>query len=234
MILAQETQRGSQPKPDRSSRSAHLACVATPADVPTSTLDLPLTPAHIAALRHHIRKERQWFLGLMSFGIGVGMLLPFGWGQSQGPSLSSVLGLLVYVAVLGLVMDWFFWRRPLGAAIRSGTYLRATGPIRISAPGRYGSTVHAGDVRISYVQSPMSLGLRALPWGTVDCVPRLRAVIEQRDADGELLYRYAGYRPDPDPFEVRQMPSLVVGVLCGIGSSTVVTFCTFALVTWLK
>jgi hypothetical protein len=234
MIQAQETQRGSQPLPDHSSGLTHVACRATATDVPTSTLELPLTPAHIAALRHHIRKERQWFLGLMSFGIAAGMLLPFSLGLSRSPSLSSVLGLLVYVAVLGLVMDWFFWRRPLASVIRKGTYLRATGPIRISTAGRNGATVYAGDVTISYVQSPMSLGLRDLPWGTIDCVPHVRAVIEQRDADGELLYRYAAYRPDPDPFEVRQMPSLVVGVLCGIGCSTVVTFCTFALVTWMK
>ena len=234
MIQEQETQRGSHPKPGHSSGSTRLACGATPADVQTSTLELPLTPAHIAALRHHIRKERQWFFGLASFGTAVGVLLPFSWGLSPSPSLSSVLGLVAYVAGLALVMDWFFWRRPLGAVIREGTYLRATGPIRISTAGRYGSTVHAGDVRISYVQSPMSLGLRDLPWGTIDCVPRIRAVIEQRDADGELLHRYAGYRPDPDPFEVRQTPSLIVGILCGVGSSTLVTFCMFALVTWMK
>lgn len=162
------------------------------------------------------------------------MLLPFSLGLSQSPSLSSVLGLLACVAGSALVIDWFCWRRPLGAAIRAGTYLRATGPIRISTPGRHGSTVYAGDVRMSYVQFPLHVHLRDLPWGTIDCVPRVRAVIEQRDADGELLYRYAGYRPDPDPFEVRQMPSLIVGILCGVGGSTLVTFCTFVLVTWMK
>jgi hypothetical protein len=104
-----------------------------------------------------------------------------------------------------------------------------------SVGSRLRSVAHKDwTVPIGTVQSPMSLGLRDLPWGTVDCAPRVRAVIEQRDADGELLFRYAGYRTDPDPFEVWQVPSLVVGILCGVGSSTVVTFCTFALVTLMK
>jgi hypothetical protein len=165
MIQEQETERGSQPKPGYSSGSTRLRCGATPTDVQPSTLELPLTPAHIAALRHHVRKERQWFLGSISFATAVGVLVPFSLIPSQSPSLWNVLGLVAYVTGLALVMDWFFWRRPLGAAIREGTYLRATGPIRISTAGRHGATVYAGDVRISYVQFPMYVGLRDLPWG---------------------------------------------------------------------
>jgi len=56
--------------------------------------------------------------------------------------------------------------------------------------------VHVGDVTIEYAPNDICTRLRDLPWGTVDYVPRVHAVIEQRDADGELLYRYPGYRPD--------------------------------------
>jgi hypothetical protein len=138
-----------------------------------------------------------------------------------------------YIAALALALDWYCWGRHLAATLREGVYLRTTGPIRISRAGRGGATVLVGGAAIRFVPVAMSGDLRDLPWGTLDYVPRLHAVIEQRDADGELLYRYAPYRPDPDRFEARPRPSVLAGILCGVGTCTIVMLCTFALVAWI-
>jgi hypothetical protein len=131
--------------------------------------------------------------------------------------------------VAGLVVDWFAWRRPLAAAIHQGVYFRATGPIRIIT-GRRAGTVFVGDVVVKYVSLDICSALRDLPWGTIDYAPRARMVIEQRDADGELLYRYPGYRPDANRFDRLPMPSVLMGFLCGVGVTTLFMLAMFALV----
>jgi hypothetical protein len=202
-------------------------------DAQTLTLELPLTPPHSEALRHHIRSERQWFLGCVAFSATFAGLLPLIPVLGKDPFTWDWLMILGYIVGLALVMDWFFWRRPLEATIRHGVYLRATGPIRIFTNSRGRASVHVGDVRIGHLPAAMYSELCDLPWGTVDCVPRLHAVIEQRDADGELLHRYAAYRPDADRFDVRPMPSIITAILCGIGSGTLAMLCMLALVTWI-
>ena len=194
----------------------------------TATVELPLTPAHVEALRHHISAERQWYLGFVAFGATFGALLPL--VPVGGENARFLDGLLAagVALVIGVFFDWFFWRGPLAAALKQGTYFRTTGPIRISNLRRSGH-VQIGDVRIKHVSWRISDELRSLPWGTIDYAPRTRFVVEQRDADGEMLYRYPGYRPDADKFDARPMPHVIVGILCGIGSCTVLMVALFAL-----
>jgi hypothetical protein len=130
------------------------------------------------------------------------------------------------------VADWLFYRIPLYSAIDEGVYVRATGPVRVLrsfGQDNSGGTVSVGDVKVKHVPTEICNDLRSLAWGTIDCVPVAHAVIEERDADGELLYRYPGYRPDADRFDTRPLPNVFVGILCGVGIGTVFMFCVFAL-----
>jgi hypothetical protein len=87
-------------------------------------------------------------------------------------------------------------------------------------------------VKIHYVSSVICAKLRDLPFGYVDYAPRSRVVVEQRDADGELLYRHPAYHPDGDPAVTRRLPSLMKAVLWGAGLSTLFVLVILALVTW--
>ena len=59
-------------------------------------------------------------------------------------------------------------------------------------------------------------------------------MVEQRDSDGRLLYRYPGYRPDADKFDVSSRPSVLMGTLYGVGSSTGVMMALFALIVFIE
>jgi hypothetical protein len=199
----------------------------------TPRLELALTPAHVDALRHHIRSQRQWFLGTIAFATTTAAMMPLLPIPGQAPSVWNVLMAVAFTVGVAVVADWLFWRMPLTDAIGEGVYYRKSGPIRTFTTPKRGTHVTVGDVRINYVPDKIGTQLRDLPWGTLDYVPRVRIAIELRDADGELLYRYPGYRPDADRFDVRPMPSILVGILCGIGTCTVVMLCMFALVVWI-
>ena len=200
-------------------------------EVETQTVELPLTPAHVEALRHHIGWERRWFLGLIAGCATFGAFMPLVPGAGGDGRMLEGLILAGLMFAFGLVLDWFSWRRPLAAAIRQGTYARTTGPIRIT-DFRDSGWVSVGKVTITRVATRICSGLRNLSWGTIDYAPRTHFVIEQRDADGELLYRYPGYRPDADTFDVRPIPSVFVGILCGIGSCTVIMLIAFGFIAW--
>src|SRR6266508_1031137 len=131
-------------------------------DTQTLTLELTLTPAHIAALRHHVRSERQSFLGIVAFCATVGALLPLIPIPSRVASLWEGLMIIGYVFGLAAVMDWLWWRRPIEAAVRQGVYCRTTGPISISTAGHHGASVYVGDVLIQYVPVAMYGELREL------------------------------------------------------------------------
>ena len=169
-------------------------------DEQARTVELPLTPAHVKALRHHIWSQRRWFLGTFALATAFGGLVALLPNAGRAvPFWNVVSGLSVAVGMT-FVADWLFWRRPLEAAIRRGVYHRATGPIRTScgvSPTTTGTDrVYVGDVTIKNVPFSIASELRRLPWGILDYVPGLHVVIEQRDTDGELLYRYPWYRPD--------------------------------------
>jgi hypothetical protein len=200
-------------------------------EVTTQTVELPLTPAHVEALRHHIAWERRWFLGLIAASATFGAFMPLVPRAGQDGRVLEGLMLAGFIFAFGLVLDWFVWRRPFAAAIRQGTYSRTTGPIRITEFHDSG-WVSVGKVTITRVATRIGSELRNLPWGTIDYAPRTRLVVEQRDADGELLYRYPGYRPDADKFDVRPIPSVFMGILCGIGSCTVIMLIAFGFIAW--
>ena len=200
----------------------------------TQAVQLALTPAHIEALRHHVRSERQWLLGALALAATVVALMGLMPVPATAPHFWNGMSGVAFMAVVAPVADWLFWRRKLAAAIHQGVYFRVTGPIRTYSTRSSGTNVYVGDVTIRYVQNACASELRELAWGTVDYVPGVYAVIEQRDADGELLYRYHGYRPDADKFDRRPMPSIVAGILCGIGVGTLFMLCIFAIVVWIE
>lgn len=200
------------------------------AATPTAVEELPLTSAHVTALRHANRCQRQWQLGFIACPATIAALMPLLPMAGRRPTLWHGLAAVALVVVIAAVLDWLLYRRPLAAALRRGVYFRASGPIRIYEPRRRGATVYVGDVAIKHVPQQISSGLHSLPWGTLDYEPRVHAVIEERDADGELLARYHGYRPDADRFDVRTLPSITAGVLCGVGGTTIFVLLLYTLV----
>jgi hypothetical protein len=169
-------------------------------DGATLTIELPLSQAHVQALRHHVWSQRRWFLGTFAVAIAFGAFVALLPNAGRAVRLWDVVLAFSVAASMVLVADWLFWRRPLEAAVRHGVYLRTTGPIRTSCtmnPSSDGTDyVSVGDVTIKHVPFSNASELRRLPWGTLDYVPGVHIVIEQRDADGELLYRHPEYRPD--------------------------------------
>src|SRR5688572_1935475 len=205
----------------------------TPPVEPAVKIELPLTPAHIFALRHHVRSERRWILGFTAAATTVALLLAvhaFGIRPSWFMLLLAIAGCF---AGFGFLMDWLGRRRGHEAELRTGVYYRVSGPIRVYR-GRDTGRIEVGDVTIHYISSVICASLRDLPFGYVDYAPRSRLVIEQRDADGELLYRFPAYRPDDDPTVTRRLPSLVAPILWGMGGATMFVGSILALVMWAE
>lgn len=204
-----------------------------PGPVPAEKIELPLTPAHIFALRHHVRSERQTNIGFIAAGVTFALLLPAIPFERQ--AVPVWFGLVVGGCIAGLcvLVDWLGWRRGHEAELRQGVYYRVSGPIRSSMGSDRGS-VQVGDVTIKHISNITCRKLRDLPFGYVDYAPRSRLILEQRDADGELLYRDSAYRPDDDPAVTRRLPSLTKACIWGAGSCIVSVLSLLALFAWAE
>jgi hypothetical protein len=99
----------------------------SPGPAPAVTMELPLTPAHVFALRHHVRSERQWLIGAVAAGATFALLL------SALPFSGRPIPFLIYIYIaafvvgVGLIFDWLGWRRAHEADLRKGIYYRVSG-----------------------------------------------------------------------------------------------------------
>jgi hypothetical protein len=202
----------------------------TPPIEPAVKIELPLTPTHVHALRHHVRSQRQLFLGATAAATTVALLLAVHAVGVRPSWFVLLLAITGCFAGFGYLMDWLGWRRGHEAELRAGVYYRASGPIRIYR-GRDTGRIEVGDVKIHYISSAICASLRELPFGYVDYAPLSRLVIEQRDADGEVLYRFPAYRPDDDPTVTRRLPSLMKPIIWGAGLGAVFVLAMLALGT---
>jgi hypothetical protein len=178
-----------------------------------STAELPMTPDHRVAVRHFAKSERQVVLGMVAFVFTIVLPLPFAPGRGQ-PELGNVLIAELALLFIALAADSLLWRRSAEVALRRGVFVRASGPIRVRK-GRRSSTIYIGDVTVKYVSAAFADQIRALPWGMLDYAPRARVVFEQRDADGELIYRNPTYRPEALD-DVGPEPSIRKGIAWGV------------------
>src|SRR5688572_24398114 len=77
---------------------------------PTEQIELPLTPAHVVALRHHVRSQRQTYLGFMAAGVTVALLLSA--IPVPGQAIPFWLSVSIGGGIAGIAFgaDWFYWR----------------------------------------------------------------------------------------------------------------------------
>ena len=186
----------------------------------TSSVELPLTPAHRVAVRHHVNGLRQFPLGAMAgvmvFAVARG-LAP----DQLSAGLGTTVGLTLGLFLLAVWADYLIWRRPAEVELERGVFFRASGPIRVSYEGKNTGTIHVGDVRVRYVDTSIATKIRELPLGTVDYLPGTRIVLEQRDADDALVYRHPKFRPEA-PDTLGPEPSIRKAIAWGAGISAAI------------
>jgi hypothetical protein len=167
--------------------------------VTDATVEMVSTAAHQATLTRGVRFAIRLFagfaVGCLAIFVGFGLALVL---TSTAPDLAIGLGVpggiggLIALLIGGL--GW--WQvRALRTDLRDGTFLRTTGPVRVTTI-RHGSFLDLADRSFSVTYDVGRAATHAEVY-QVDHSPRGHFVFELRDRAGEVVYRDKQYRPGP-------------------------------------